>query len=268
MNALGLSLLVLLAQTPAPAGPAKFDVTSMLPNMAVLTDGNQHYLVYVITDHPVPEPLFYGDGKSFYRLEKSGGGASGTETWSVVFNDPRSPIHRPSLTMRDSGKSYEVECKTKRTFTPVSPQPAAKMVNEASFFEPRWQRRPISLLRDETGVYYFVDQLRTKTPERRDVRVFVGPRGKMVSQPLKDVADDSAGLVLTTKNGELRLVVNAQPVEGEPAPKPDPSKWVKGGKTTTLVRLDLDDPRNATLVMNDLGVYDGVPIGTPCDDLP
>lgn len=263
MNMLALMAVAVLAQTQA--GPAKLDMTSSLPQMAALTDGKDHYIVYVKREHPVPEVVFYGDGKSFYRLDKSGGFASGTESWSVVWNEPRDPVNRPSLAMRESGKVYEVTCKTKRAFTAVTPEMTEKMLAAASFFEPRWQRQMVALLRDEKGTYFFVDQQRG--PERRDVRVLVGPKGKMVLQPLKEVADDSEGLVLKTKNGDLRLVINTkQPQEGQPLPPT--SKWIKGQTSTELIRLSLDSPRNVTVVMVDLGVYDGVVVGTPCDDTP
>jgi hypothetical protein len=118
---------------------------------------------------------------------------------------------------------------------------------------------PERLLRDDTGTYYLVDRLRTKDPtDRRDFRVFVGPRGNMKQMPLKDIVDDSEGLILATKNGNLRLIAGSGRQE---------NKWVKGEKSTALIEIDLDRFDTARLIYTDLGPYTGQRLGTPCDDL-
>lgn len=255
MHALSLALCV-LAQT----GPDKVvDLGDKKASMALLTDGKGHYLLYN-SKEPLSGPLMYGDGKTFNLVKTIGGGASGTESFSLSLWDPR--VSRKSsnyadFEMKDEGKVFQVTCSdAPTTLTKVSKDETDKLLAAAQFRGSKWTRRPTLLFRDDTGVYYFVDRLRVDDDaDRRDWRVFVGPRGKMKLASLKDVVDDDQGQIFATKDGSLRLVAGG----GE-------TKWVKGKTELKLTAVDLDTFRNARMVYVELGPYIGEKLGTPCDD--
>ncbi|MCA3011189.1 MAG: hypothetical protein INH41_02190 [Myxococcaceae bacterium] len=250
------TLLLTLSQT----GPdLVVDVSKEMADLAVLTDGKGHYLAYN-AKAPTSGPTFYGDGKTFHFLHVVSISVDGVDSWSMSFWDPR--VQRQyqenaSFSMADEGRVYEVACGVgKNMLTRLAAPEAAKLLEAATFRGSLWTRRPEHLFRDDTGVYYLVDRLRTDSPERRDWRVFIGPRGKMKLASLKDVVDDDQGQIFATKDGSLRLVTSG-----------DESKWLKGKVTTPLTRVDLSSPRNARMLYVDLGPYTGEKLGTPCDDL-
>ncbi len=255
MHALALALAV-LAQT----GPDKVvDLGDKKDAMAAVTDGKGHYVIYNAKE-PLAGPTLYGDGKTFHLMRVIGGGASGTESFGLSFWDPR--VYRAensyaSFNMKDEGRQFDVSCADITTkLTKVPKDEVAKMISSAALRGSKWTRRPALLFRDDTGTYYLVDRLRTDDDsDRRDWRVFVGPRGKMKLAALKDVVDDDQGQIFATKDGSLRLVSGT----GD-------TKWVKGKTELKLTTVDLDTFRNARMVYVDLGPYSGEKLGTPCDD--
>lgn len=254
---LQLALVSALAQAPSP-----HDAGAFLDSLRLLTDGQGHYVAYD-PERPYGEHLFYGDGKTFARLSASGGGRNGTESWNVTLWDPRAlgtSMQHASIDMQDSGKRYSVTCAKRTTpLVPVAPEQAMKLLASATFTEPTWTRLPERLLRDDTGTYYFVDRFRAKERnDRRDFRVFVGQRGNMKQLPLKDIVDDSEGMIFATKTGNLRLITRNGQAE---------STWVRGQKSTSLTEIDLGRADTGRLVYLDLGPYTGQRLGTPCDDL-
>lgn len=237
-------------------GPTPFDVSGFKDSLKVLTDGKGHYFAFNAKD--TFSTWFVGDGKSFNRARVPGGGGTLDEQWDVSFWDPRLSSH-PSVSMKEGGKKWELTCGKKSVpLTQLKGDELKKVLDEAKFLGPSWTRLPERLLRDDTGTYYFVDRLRTDENERRDFIFYRGARGKLKAMKLKDIVDDSKGLILATKDGSLRLVAG----QGS-----DGVKWVQGKKETVLVDVPLDDPQNARLVYTELGVYDGKRLGTPCDDL-
>lgn len=253
---------LLVAVTLAQPKPAPIDAAAFREKLLLLTDGQGHY-VAVDPERPYGDTTFTGDGKTFTRVRLEGGGRNGTESWSASMWDPRvrhggnSPA---SIEMKDSGKTYSVSCAKKTTtLTAVPAADAKKLLASATFLPPRWTRLPEKLLRDDTGVYYLVDRFRSDEPtDRRDFRVFSGQRGNMKQLPLKDVVDDEQGMILSTKNGNLRLITtNDGKLDG---------KWIQGNKTTVLLEVPLDNYNTARMVYMDLGPYAGQRLGTPCDD--
>lgn len=247
--------LAVLSQT----GPDKVvDISDRKADLAAISDGKGHVIVYNAKE-PLSGPTFYGDGKTFYLLRVIGGGASGTESFDLSLWDPRvlrSSQSYASISMRDEGKVFEVACgDTPVKLAPLGADETKKLLDTAAFRGHRWTRLPSLLFRDDTGTYYFVDRLRTDDNDRRDWRVFIGPRGKMKLAALKDVVDDDQGQIFATKDGSLRLVAGS----GDP-------KWVKGKTEIKLTQVDLGTFRNARLVYVDLGPYSGEKLGTPCDD--
>jgi hypothetical protein len=260
MPLLPLVTALLLGQAPTakPADPKAAAVQQVAVDRAklgALTDGQGHYVLYEPAE-ALHGALFYGDGKTFYRLYVHGGGASGTERWDVAFWDPRYQAHgrrEAGVSMEDSGARYLVTCGKKDTPLKVVPDAQLKALLEGATLLPqRFTRLPHQLLRDDSGTYYFVDRLREE--EHRDFRVFMGPRGKLKQLPLKDIVDDSKGTIFATTTGNLKLVANTGSYS-----------WVSGKAETKLIDVPIED--NLSLVYVDLGPYAGVPLGSPCDDL-
>lgn len=252
---------LLVAVTVAQAKPEPIDASSFLDKLLVLTDGQGHYLA---VDPAAPrDHLFTGDGKQMTKVRTEGGGRSGDERWNVSLWDPRmrNETNSPaSLDMKDKAKSYSVSCAKKTTaLTALSAEEGKKLLAAATFVGPLWTRSPEKLLRDDRGVYYLVDRFRTTdASDRRDFRVFAGQKGKMKLLPLKDVVDDNQGMILSTKDGNLRLITTTDgKFEG---------KWIRGKVTTVLTEVPLDSYTTSRMVYLDLGPYSGQRLGTPCDD--
>ncbi len=246
--------LSLLAQI---GGDKKIDITDKKANLGAVTDGKGHYVIYNAKE-PLSGPTFYGDGKLFHLVRTIGGGANGTESFGVSYWDPRvfrSTNSYASFDMGDEGRKFSITCGDKVTPLTKAKDELPKLL-EGDFRGSLWTRRPERLFRDDTGTYYLVDRLRTDDEaDRRDWRVFIGPRGKMKLAALKDVVDDAQGQIFATKDGSLRLVTGAE------------SKWIKGKVELKLTEVELDVYRNARMVYVELGPYIGERLGTPCDDM-
>jgi hypothetical protein len=254
-----LPLLALLCASPFETGPVPFEIGDAKNRLAAVTDGKGHFLLYDKAKPYDSETVFYGDKTAVHRMRVVGGGASGTESFEMSFWDPRHKggnSSRPSFSMREAGKKFEIECSGKTTAVqPVDAEALKALVDNVKFLGPIFTRQPDSLLRDDSGKYYFVDRVRTDNDEdRRDYRVFVGARGKMKQMPLKDIVDDSEGKIFSTKNGNLRLIRG-------PVPQ---NRWVAGKSSKALTDVPIVD--NLPLVYLELGVFAGMRLGTPCDD--
>lgn len=114
-------------------------------------------------------------------------------------------------------------------------------------------REAYALARDKRGTYYFVD--RGATPETaKDFRLYVGQQGRLRLQKMKDIVSDSEGEIFASARGRLKLLLGKENAE-----------WQSRGRTRRLVRVAIRE--NIDLIYNRLGVYLGVPMHTPCDDL-
>jgi len=230
--------------------------------MTVCTDGKSHYVV-IVPHARVSNVLYYGDGKDLSEVRSDAGGMlPGTD-----FLEPRFPLPtaNPSFRGLDMRMYSSVEYKAEtsactlrcgsRTVA-LSVLPAAKaqpLLGAATFRQSPRTREPHLLARDDQGTYYYVD--RGATPETQaSFRVFVGRKGALKLQQMKDVAADSEGEVYSTTRGDLRLVTSQKDLT-----------WVQRGKQTKLLALPVRD--NLTLIYTTLGVYTGQRLGTPCDDL-
>ena len=262
-----LSLMVVLAAAPAMKPPApvptKLELTDAQRKATqLLTDGKGHYVAVVLNDNKVPESgmYFYGDGKQFFHLRAPSSGSDGSEgTWNVTLWEPRETWGQSGIqkTARDG---YNATCGNRTVkLTVVPAADAGKLVEAATFNQPRWTRRPYRLSRDDKGNYYFVDYQRNDADFRdegtkKDLRLYVGPRGKLKLQAMTNIVSDSEGEIFSTKSGELRLVSN-----------PGDTKWISGKSEIKLLNLPVED--NAKMIYTELGVYDRELLGTPCDDI-
>ena len=258
-----LALLVVLALSaageaaPKPAGPEPADIGGEVKTkLKFVSDGKGHFLAFVPFGG-MDSPIFYGDGKTFWQLRVFGGGSSGDgskpdDNFDMIFWEPRvTASWRGGFGYRK--QKYEVQCQDRKTeLKPVDDAEAAKLI-DAKFYKPRWTRRAYALARDNNGIYYYVDILNSDGA-KSDFHLYAGPKGALKLQKMTNIVSDSEGDIFATKTGSLRLVLN----KGE-------SLWQAGAKKEKLVFLPLD--ANHVLIYTDLGVYSGLPLGTPCDDL-
>ncbi|MFW6052253.1 MAG: hypothetical protein ACODAU_13830 [Myxococcota bacterium] len=119
--------------------------------------------------------------------------------------------------------------------------------------DPPFDRVPHALARDRRGVYYYVDRGATEATAR-DFRLYSGRRGALRQLDMRDIVSDSEGEVFESASGTLRLVVDR-----------DEALWIRGKRSTQLKTLPVGE--NLGVIFNELGVYLGEPLGTPCDDL-
>ncbi|MET0402920.1 MAG: hypothetical protein ABW123_10975 [Cystobacter sp.] len=225
------------------------------------SDGRGHF-VLVRPEEQKSVQLAYGDGQRFIQVEPPPWGLTG-----YSFLEPRfyNKTMNHSFRGLDMGLYSEVtvdaEKKTctlrcgERT-TPlewVDDARKEEMLAKATY-EPNPQKYvPYALLRDQNGRYYLVERGFRKE-EERNFRVSIGPKGSLQVQKMKDVVSDSKGEIFSTKRGELRLVVERE----------SPSIWVENKKKLELRAVPVEE--NLPLIYNELGVYTGARLGTPCDD--
>ncbi len=235
-----------------------------LANTVLCTDGKSHYVA--ITPHDIMgHELFYGhgDAKHFFQVPLPPPRTlSGT-----FFLDPRvvSKTGNPDFRGIDVRQYSEVEfdadkhtcsvrCGDRVTNMSIVDAAKAQATLSAAVFEPSPAKyKPYALVRDDTGVYYYVDI--GATPQNQgSFRLFRGPKGALKLQQMTNIARDSEGDIFATKSGSLRMILDR-----------NESTWVDGNNRTRLTIVPWE--RNLQLIYNELGVYTGQPLGTPCDHL-
>jgi hypothetical protein len=199
--------------------------------------------------------VFYGDGKAMYQQRIIGSSQQSGHHFEWYVWAPRAKGMQAALLALDPG-GLLVQCRNKddgkRKLTQLTADEANTFLKRATFYPPLWTRQSHVLLRDDDGVYYFVDELREELGGN-GYRVFVGPKGAMKEIPMTNVATDSAGEIFATKAGQLKLVAGS---DGK-------ATWIKGGKKTELTRLEPQE--NRYLIYRELGIYGS--LGAICDDL-
>lgn len=217
--------------------------------LVLLRDGAQRYIAI--------EPFGGTSGGFFYgaRPEKLyaqrvfGGGSSGDESFSLMFWEPRARSPgQASFDFRD-GK-YVLTCGQKRIeLTPV--KSGAALLAKAVLHQARWQRRAYALARDDEGRYFYVDQARVPE-DSQDFRLHLGRAGQMRAHRIDVLAHDAAGDLFAAAGGRLKLQRGKAEAE-----------WVTGGAASKLTVLPIED--HARFIYTQLGAYQGLELGTPCD---
>jgi hypothetical protein len=232
-----------------------------LEKVRVCSDERGHYVV--VTPHERQSvQLAYGDGRRFVQVASPPWVLNGYHFLEPRFFNKTMASSFRGLDMRvysevmldEARKTCAVRCGERTiAFTLLEPEKAQELVSKASF-EPNPQKYvPYALLRDQQGRYYLVD--RGFHPEdEKSFRVFIGPKGNLRQQKMTDIVSDSEGEIFATKTGELRLVVDREA----------PATWIEKKKTTELRAVPVSE--NLPLIYNELGVYTGARLGTPCDD--
>jgi hypothetical protein len=232
--------------------PRPVDVKPFRDTLIVLADASGGTYVVKPGDDP---RVFYGPGKTLYEQVVTGRSANG-DAWDVSTWSPRAPGYQPGSLGRKQDGSFEKFCggDIRTGLTLVTGDKAKAILDKYQFVSSGIVHVPHALMRDDAGVYYYVDAL-AKPYGGHGYRVFVGKKGAMKQVPLSDTASDSAGEVFSTKSGDLRLTITDQGSKT--------AVWGKGGKQTPLIVLDTE--RDEPLIFRDLGVYKF--LGTLCDDL-
>jgi hypothetical protein len=217
--------------------------------LIVLSDG-EGTVIAVDKEWTDDHWLFYGDGKTMYRLRVFGGGSDGSAgTWDYNFWSPR--VQSGSIA-KTAGPKFVLSCgKDDTELKQLADADAKKMLDAAVWKKPMWHRQAQFLARDDHGTYYYVDRMRDEYGGKGH-RIFVGPKGGMKEMPMTNVVSDSKGEIYATKRGELRFITAT-----------DAASWVNGATKTDLTIVPVED--NVPMIYRDLGVYEGS-LGTPCDD--
>lgn len=234
----------------------------VLEKTTVCTDGKGHYVV--VTPHEQKNTqLFYGDGKAFVQVAESPFGVSGTSFLEPrFFNKGANSNFRgqdfrvfSEVELDAEKKTCAVRCGERTTpWTWVEPEQAQKVLLGAKYEKNPQKYEPYALLRDTDGNYYLVEK-GFHPEDEKSFRVYVGQKGSLKRQEMKDIVSDSEGQIFSTKKGELRLLVD----------RSQAPMWIVGSKKKVELKV-VPITENLPMIYNELGVYTGARLGTPCDD--
>lgn len=232
------------------------DIKPAADKLDVFKDEDGNYFVSPRPDSMTSDDashwVFFGNGKTFWQQRIIGSGSEGPHLEWYVWS-PRAKGMQAAALQIDPASSF-IQCRArddgKRKLVQLTADEAKTVLGRATFYPPLWERQTHMLLRDDDGVYYFVDELRDELGGN-GYRVFVGAKGALKELPLTNVATDSAGEVFATKSGSIKIVTAG-----------DKAFWIKGSKKTELVRLD--PLENRYLIYRELGIYGQ--LGAVCDD--
>jgi hypothetical protein len=258
---------------PIVPPPKVLDLSAVREKLDVFTDGKGHYfatrLPPAVKATKLKEHFYYSaNGKVFYKQSITSLGGGKTFVGATI-SDPRAVFGINShFKYRDEKASYKCD-ERKTQLIALTHDKGQAMLKKAKFYDVYWTRVPHALARDNDGNYYYVDRLYTRelvARGYRGFRVFVGQRGKMKRVKMKNVVSDQRGEVFITKSGKLRLILTSSRTN----PKPPKAVWLTGRKDrkrTDLVTVPVTHPRTRRMIFRELGVYQGVRLHKPCDDL-
>lgn len=228
----------------------------------VCTDGKGHYVVVTPEEERGGDQLYYGDGKTFFQVPSLPFTSGMSFLEPRFFNKSSNPNFRgqdwrvvSEVELDRKAKTCAVRCGEKNiALTVVEAGQGAELLRKAAYSPNPQQFAPYALLRDTKGNYYFVDR-GVRATDQKNYRVFIGPRGGLKQQKMTNVISDSEGEIFSTKKGDLRLLLD----------KAKASVWIENAKKSLELR-QVPVEENMPLIFNDLGVYEGIRLGTPCDD--
>ncbi len=240
---------VVIALIAAAIDPELLDVSEHLATMKVFSDGNGHYLVAT----KELEHVYYGDGERFFATTPWGMSVERDRIVRTLRDQRYGRMEQTKITTTEAGLT--VTCGRRVTdMTHLDDDHARALLVKAVFKRLPQAFEPYVLARDDRGNYYFVE--RGRFPDnQRAFHVYVGPRGNMKKMELKNVVHDTVGDIFSTPSGDLRLVTS----------HPATTEWLRGNKRSKLTDVPIEE--NMLLIYNELGVYNNIRLGTPCDDL-
>lgn len=221
-----------------------------LSKLIVLADGEGRYLATIPFDRD--DALFSGDAKALYKQRLHGGGSEGTIAFSKSFWEPRARYPAAASLDFRNGK-YTLTCGEKATeLKRLSAAETKKFLARAKLYDVRWQRKAYALARDDEGTYFYVDQAR-QPEDNADFTLYVGNQGQLVGSVPDVLVHDNSGDILRAAGGKLKLSRAGE------------AEWIAGPGRTRLQHLPVED--NVRLIYLQLGAYQGLPLGTPCDGM-
>jgi hypothetical protein len=245
-----------------PWGKAeKLGELRILEKTSVCTDNKGHYVVLAPSEKN-SQQLFYGDEKALTQVPPPPWVLSGGHFLEPRFLNKTANANFRGLDMRvfseveaDPGKkTCSLRCGEKTVpLTWVEAAQAQPLLLNAKYEPNPQQFEPYALLRDAQGNYYLVERGLQPGTEK-SFRVYMGPKGRLKRQEMKDIVSDSEGEIFSTQKGELRLVVDrtSTPV------------WIEKKRKVDLRVVPVTE--NLQMIYNELGVYTTDRLGNPCDD--
>jgi hypothetical protein len=248
------SVLMIAGTATADPKPKVVDIKSFRDKLVVLKDADGGTYVVLPGDGA---RMWYGLPKKPLYEQYVSGRSADHDKWGVHVFAPRVPKWQPGSIDYKGNGDYVRWCgdSSQVALTQLPSDQANTVLDKSTFMSNAMIRRPYLLARDDSGVYYYVDVIRDEYGGN-GFRVMVGKKGALKQKPLTDIASDSAGDVFATKTGDLRFVKAVD--DGKAT-----TYWVKGGKKTELVQLDIE--QNERMIYKDLGVYAFT--GSICENL-
>ena len=154
----------------------------------------------------------------------------------------------------------------KNTLTALPDDRAEALLKRAEVSSrPRLPYRPIRLFRDEWGRYYLVEEINGSKRDQNRFRLWRGYRQAMKLIPTMHTAVDSEGMVLVSNEAAIRLVSSATVNHHQSNCKNETfgAFWVEEERRYNLLEVPVS--LNQELIFNQLGIYDTLYLGTPCE---
>jgi hypothetical protein len=238
------------ARTGADAsqdGPALAAVKSQLVVLGT-PDGRYIALVPELESRHV----YYGARRALHRQKVLLSATDEDDNFSVLIWAP-DQIGGAAVEMFDD--HWRLRCGAKTTdLTTVGESERDLLLKTARFEEPRLDREPYVLARNQRGEYFYIDR-EVRSRGSAGYRVYAGRVGKVRPLKLLWVVSDSEGDVFAARNGQLRVITDDR---GERR-----VEWRRGNLVETLLPVPIG--RNPYLIYKELGVYQNHHLGTPCD---
>lgn len=173
---------------------------------------------------------------------------------------------RPSPTIHMECPKY-LRIKDEYNLKLLTPEETKVLLKKARIIStPHLTFSAYSLLRDDWGVYYYIEQ--NKDPYKiNDFRLWVGYRGAMKRVPVITAAYDSKGIVLVSKDSAIRLV--SKGATSNQACEELGAYWVskQQGAEQRKELLNIPIRENQFIIYNELGIYDHLYMARMCDPL-
>jgi hypothetical protein len=197
-------------------------------------------------------PVFYGDGKKFFRLRTEGGGKSGPTHFYISLLDPRfRDGWQRSLAHKDGVMT--VQCGDKKiTLAPVPTAEGEALLRGAAFFEPRLARRAVELALDDQGNTVLVDQAGAH-PDAT-FGVFMGVPGSFRFIAVRSSQSQGEQRVYFTEVGKLVF----DRVDGK-----NTARWHLPTGVAELTPMSVWE--NEAKIYTTWDVYGQKDLGVPCD---
>lgn len=250
-----LGAATVLASSAALGAPV-IDVSGFAEKLVVLSDGKEGYIA--VEPFGERERFYYGTDRTLYAQRPTHYSADKTRGreergfWAPWTRRPGARGSNAAVLEIARDVGYRVRCgDVSIAYREVESEERARILRDATFRPPKWERKPMALARDEKGNYYLVDKHRD--PYRKDYRMFFGRRGRMSERRILDVVADSGGYIFATRKGDLSIENH------RPRPK---VYWARKKTRRELTYVPVE--RNVRLIYFHLDVYRGEQ-GTPCD---